>query len=343
MTNQNIYSTPKIVLNGHILNNVMNISYNNPGNNQLSSINFTIQDPDYINYRLLNKEVEFFVNEGGGESSSIFLGFIRDVKPSDTAVQVTAYDCRTFISGRESLPIVMTDKNNYDGYTAVQFLADVIKETGVDISLDMLSETQPPIPMAGLRSANETAYSIFTNLLSRISDDSDPRDPLNYIVDVVGKSIVVTKKRVKGGTGIRFSRNDGIISMQVNRRAPITKATVYGDNGSSGTFEIGNSPTGSIGTSITDTRFKNNAECTEVAIRIVMAERNEIDEIEIQVSKGYDLGLNNVVYLDVDDMDVRGEHRISSKKIQVSNDGISYVLGLDKLGPRTSDYILKGG
>lgn len=59
MTNQNIYSTPKIVLNGHILNNVMNISYNNPGNNQLSSINFTIQDPDYINYRLLNKEVEF--------------------------------------------------------------------------------------------------------------------------------------------------------------------------------------------------------------------------------------------------------------------------------------------
>ena len=54
----------------------MNISYNNPGNNQLSSINFTIQDPDYINYRLLNKEVEFFVKEGGGESSSIFLGFI---------------------------------------------------------------------------------------------------------------------------------------------------------------------------------------------------------------------------------------------------------------------------
>ena len=41
-------------------------------------------------------------------------------------------------------------------------------------------------------------------------------------------------------------------------------------------------------------------------------------------------------------MDVRGEHRISSKRIQVSSEGISYTLGLDKLGPRTSDYILKG-
>tara|TARA_R100000234_G_scaffold50459_2_gene30236 strand:+ start:11835 stop:12866 length:1032 start_codon:yes stop_codon:yes gene_type:complete len=343
MTNQNIYSIPKILLDGTTLNNVTNISYNNPGNNQLSSINFTINDPEYVNYRLLNKEVEFFVNEGGGESTSIFVGFIRDIKPSDTSVVITAYDCRTFISSRESTPIVMTDKKNYDGYSAVQFLVDVIKETGVDISLDMLSETNPPIPMSGLRSVNDTAYSLFSNLISRISDDDDPRNPLNYIIDVVGKSIVVTKKRVKGGTGIRFSRNDGIINMQINRRAPITKATVYGDNGSSGTFEIGNSPTGSIGTSITDTRFKNNAECTEAAIRLVMAERNEIDEIEIQVSKGYDLGLNNIVYLDVDDMDVRGEHRISSKKIQVSNDGISYVLGLDKLGPRTSDYILKGG
>jgi hypothetical protein len=130
MTNQNIYSTPKIVIEGQIINSVLNINYNNPGNNQLSSINFTIQDPEYINARLLNREVEFFLNEGGAESTSIFVGFIRDVKPSDSSVQVTAYDCRTFIASRESTPIIMTDKQNYDGYTAVQFLADVIQETG---------------------------------------------------------------------------------------------------------------------------------------------------------------------------------------------------------------------
>jgi hypothetical protein len=343
MTSQNIYSIPQLTIDGFRLKNVNNITYNNPGNNQLSSLKFTIDDPDFINNTLLNKEVKFFVNEGGGEPFPVFTGFIRDIRPTDQVLNITAYDCRTLIASRESTPVVLTDTHNYDGFTLVQFLADVIKKNDLDISLDMLSETEPPIPMAGVRSTQDTAYSLVTSLLKNIVDDSDPRNPLNYVIDVVGKNIVITKKRTKNDNGIRFSRNDGIISMNVNRRAPINKATVFGDNGSSGTFEYGSSPTGSIGTSFQDKRFKNNAECTEAAVRIVMAERNEFDEINLNVSKGYDLGLNNVIYLDVDDMDVRGEHRISSKTITFSRGNLNYTIGLDKLGPKASDYVLKGG
>ena len=97
-----------------------------------------------------------------------------------------------------------------------------------------------------------------------------------------------------------------------------------------------------FGISHTDKTLTSNAQCTEKAINLVMAERNEVDEIKINVSKGYELGLNNVIYLDVDDEDVRGEHRISSKNISFNGNTLSYTLGLDKLGPVTSDYILKG-
>ena len=342
MTNQNIHSRPKIVFNGKTLDNVSDISYSNPGNNQISILTFTVSDPHFFNYRLLNKEVKFYVDEGGGESSPLFVGFARNATPSDTNVKITCYDCRTLIAGSESFPITMTDKDNYDGSTVVQFLIDVIKENNIDISTDYLSETEPPVPMLGTRASNESAYSIFINKLNRITDKNDPRNPLNYIVDVVDKNIVVTKKRIKNNNGIRFSRNDGIISININRRAPITKARVFGRNGSSGVFDYGSSPTGSIGISHTDNALTSNAECTQTAIQIVMAERNEVDEIEINVSKGYDLGLNNVIYLDVDDEDVRGEHRISSKNVSFNGENISYTFGLDKLGPRTSDYILKG-
>ena len=298
MTSQNIHSRPTVLLNNKTIVNLKSASYNNPGNNQLSSLSCIVSDPEFFNYRLFNKEVKFFINEGSSESTPVFTGYIRDV----------------------------------------QFIADVIKNNSLNISLDSLSDTTPPSLMNGVRSTSDSAYDILKERIELITDDSDPRNPLNYIIDVVDNDLVITKKRASGGTGIRFSKNDGIKSISIKRRAPITKATVYGNNNSSGTFQYGSSPSGHIGTTYTDDKANNNAECTERAISIVMAERNEIDEITINASKGYDLGLNNIIYLDVDDSDVRGEHRIASKKINFSGTGLNYTIGLDKLGPRVSDY-----
>jgi len=338
MTSQNIHSRPTVLLNDKTIVNLKSASYDNPGNNQLSSLTCVVSDPEFFNYRLFNKEVKFFVNEGGSESIPVFTGYIRDITPSEKEVTFIAYDCRTFISGRESQPIVITNNDNYDGYTVVQFITDIIKNNSLNISLDSLSDTTPPVLMNGVRSTTNSAYDILKERIESITDNSDPRNPLNYIIDVIDNDLIITKKRASGGTGIRFSKNDGIINISIRRRAPITKATVYGNNNSSGTFQYGNSPSGNIGTTYTDDNANTNAECTERAISIVMAERNEVDEITINASKGYDLGLNNIIYLDVDDSDVRGEHRIASKKINFSGTGLNYTIGLDKLGPRVSDY-----
>ena len=159
---------------------------------------------------------------------------------------------------------------------------------------------------------------------------------------MVGDSLVVTKKRTKAGNGVRFSRADGIVSINVKRRAPVTKATDIGADGVSGTFQYGNSPAGEIGIIHNNADLTSNAECTTEAIAMVMAERNEIDEISVEVSKGYDLGLNNVIYLDIDDLDIRGEHRITSKKIDFKDSGeIQIRFTLDKLPPTLSQYLQK--
>ena len=338
MTSQNIHSRPVVTIDNKTLDNLKSASYRNEGNNSLSSLRVVVNDPEFFNYRLFNKEVKFFVNEGSAEATPIFVGYIRDVTPSDNSVSFTAYDCRTFISGREGEPLVLTDNDNYDGFTAVQFISDIITKNSLNISIDSLSETEPPIPMSGIRATNESAYNILRNRIDEIVDDSDPRNPLNYIIDVIGNDLVITKKRVEGGTGIRFSRNDGIKSINIKRRAPITKATVFGSDGSSGTFQYGSSPTGNVGLVHNDEKLTDNAECTEKAIQIVMSERNEIDEITITATKGYDLGLNNIIYLDIDDLDVRGEHRIASKRINFDGNSLNYNISLDKFGPRVSQY-----
>ena len=345
MTAQGLHSRPIVKINGRTIINLKNVSYNNGGSNQLSSLSCTFDDPEFVNYRLFNKKIEFFVNEGVAESYPIFTGFIRDVFPSDTSINIMAYDARILISGREANPVVITDKNNYDGYTAVQFIGDIItnlnqNETLIDLSA--LSETTPVATMTGVRTTNDAPYDVFVDKINTIKNTDDPLEPLNYVIDMIGNSLVITSKRAKAGNGVRFSRSDGINSISVKRRAPITKATVIGDDGVSGTFQYGTSPAGEIGVIHNNDELKSNAECTNEAIAIVMAERNEIDEITLEANKGYDLGLNNVIYLDVDDLDIRGEHRIASKRVDFKSGGnIRMRFKLDKLPPTLSDYIQK--
>jgi hypothetical protein len=345
MTAQGLHSRPVVKINGRTIVNLKNVSYNNGGSNQLTTLNCTFDDPELINYRLFNKKIEFYVNEGVAESFPIFTGFIRDIFPSDTSITVMAYDARILISGREANPVVITDKKNYDGYTAVQFITDIIQDLNSNetlIDLTALSETNPAVSMSGVRSVSDAPYDLFAENINKAVAADDPLEPLNYVIDMLGNSLVVTSKRAKAGNGIRFSRSDGINSLNIKRRAPITKATVIGADGASGTFQYGTSPAGEIGIIHNNQDLLSNADCTNEAIKLVMAERNEIDEITLEANKGYDLGLNNVIYLDVDDLDIRGEHRIASKRIDVKSDGsIRIRFSLDKLPPTLSEYLQK--
>ena len=46
-----------------------------------------------------------------------------------------------------------------------------------------------------------------------------------------------------------------------------------------------------------------------------------------------------MIYLSVPEKEVRGNHRVTSKNIQVAGGLVSCTLGLDKRAPRLGDYV----
>ena len=165
MRGRNLYSLPKLLIGGKDITEFKNVTVNFPGNNQINSINITIDDPEYQDAHLFNSKVEFYLGEGVSEGSPIFVGYVKEINPSDTSIAITAYDPRIFLSGSEAEPIAITDKNNYDGYTTVQFLSSIIKnkvnESSTIIDLSALSDFSPETPMTGYRTSGESPYEIF--------------------------------------------------------------------------------------------------------------------------------------------------------------------------------------
>ena len=59
----------------------------------------------------------------------------------------------------------------------------------------------------------------------------------------------------------------------------------------------------------------------------------------MSVTRGFDVGLENIVYVNVPDKTLRGNHRVTSKDINVSRSGVNCTLGLDKRIPRVGAYL----
>tara|TARA_R110002167_G_scaffold42869_2_gene129951 strand:- start:556 stop:1539 length:984 start_codon:yes stop_codon:yes gene_type:complete len=319
------------------------VSVNFPGNNQINSINITINDPEYQDAHLFNSKVEFYLGEGTAEGSPIFVGYVKEMKPSDTSISITAYDPRIFISGAESEPIAITDKSNFDGYTTVQFLSSVIKDkvnsVNTIIDLSAFSDFSPETPMKGYRTNGKSPYEVFLDVMSKTVDVTTPEDPLEYFVSMEGEKIILGKKKsVDSSRSISLSYMDGIKSISYNHRAPATTAVGVGGNGSFGTFVYGNAPMGRVGTTFSSDK-KYNAEIYEEALTTVMKNYVEQKEISVDISRGFYIGLESLVYLSVPDKNLRGNHRVTSKRISVTNNDITCSLGLDKRQPRLGDYI----
>ena len=344
MIGRNLYSLPKLYIQGKEIVEYHSISLSIPGNNQINSLNINIKDPEYQDAHLFNSKVEFYLGEGVSEGSPIFVGYIKDMTPSDTSISLTAYDPRIFISGKDAEPIAITDKTNYDGYTAIQFITSVITDnvnsvsTIIDISA--LSDFSPETPMSGYRTDGKSPYEIFLDVMAKTVDDSSPEDPLEYFVAMEGNKMIVGKKKSvdTGSRSLTLSYMDGIKSLNYNQMAPATTAIGVGKEGGFGTFTYGNSPMGRVGTNFSSEK-SSNAEIYEESIAVVMKNYIEQKEINVDVSRGFYVGLESLVYLSVPDKNIRGNHRVTSKKISVSNNDIKCTLGLDKRKPRLGDYL----
>jgi len=315
------------------------ISFN--GNNQLNSLSVKVNDIDMQHKSLFNKKVEFFLNESGQDDSlPLFRGFIKEFTPIETGVNLSVLDVRSVLSGNDGVKISLTDEDNFDGKTLAQYIYAVITDNvnvnETVIGLDMLSDSNPVTLIQGLRGTNLDAYKIMTDAISTVIDDTDFVNPLASFIDVREDSeksnIVITKdKQITDKPSYTFSFNDGIRKLTFKRRLPANTAYYKGR-----TEKYTNRPKGQTATTVAE--LDDVAKTRNLALQELLLAQQEQDEIKIQVSKGYDIGLGSLINLDVPEDDVRGIHRVQGKTITFGN-SMNCTLMLNKKPIKLSDYI----
>ena len=229
----------------------------------------------------------------------------------------------------------MSDNKNYDNYTLAQFIQKVISDKNIDIGVDFLKDTNPPINLKGVRDLTDI-YSVVTNKIKNAIDFSDVSEPLRHYIDMYddgNKSQIVIKKdlSIKSKPSYNFSFNDGIVSYTYKRRNEPNTVVYKG-----GSFTFSNTPTGKVSTNITDTG--DIAKNRDMAIKQILLDRQQKDEITLKVSKCYDVSLGTIIHLDVDEEDILGNHRIVGKNISFGK-SISCTLKLNKEQPKLSEYL----
>ena len=137
------------------------------------SLSVTLSDPDLEDMALIDKKVEFYLNEGHG--SPLFRGYINTFTPSEFKLTIRAHDVTSLLSG-DLAPIVMDDNDNYDGYTVVQFLKEYIEsQVNVNetlISTHTLHEMNRPVYMTGMRGIINPFKKIQKLIKDKLDDES---------------------------------------------------------------------------------------------------------------------------------------------------------------------------
>jgi len=339
---ENTYYKPRLLIGDKEVLLGMSGSLSFPGNNQAHSLSCAITDPEIQNARLFNQEIKLYLNYGSDDGAPIFRGFIKSVTPSDKDTKIKAIDGRAFINSDNSKMIELTDDNNYDGYTLAAFLYDYIN-THINgaktyIGLDALKDTNPSISMSGIRNEPTPVYNIVTDKLKKAIDESDIENPLTYSIDMIDDGIksnitFIKEKLLTDLPSINLTRLSGIISYSYNRRAPANFAV-----GGSTTFTYGNAPLGSIGMAV-DGDFKDKNEARQELIKSILLQYRETDEISVKATKGHYINIGSIVRLQLDDEDISGNHRLTSKTINFSPSRINLTLKLNKKPAKLADYL----
>jgi len=339
MTQGNTYQRPSLVINGKEILSDISGTVTFSGNNKLNTLNVKIPNPELQNMGIYNKIIELYLNNGEDDSVPIFRGFINDFTPSDKSITLAATDMRAKLTGNKGLHLTLTDVNNYDGYTLGQFIKGYIDEfiDDVTIGTELLTDTSPPVFMTGERGEDIDVYSLITKKIKEAIDvDTDEYNPLTYFIDIIeggiNSSIVLKKDRLISSIPVMtFSYSDGLKSYTYKRRLPANTVTYEGRK-----FSYTNNPQGI--SSLQMKRQNSPAETKELALRNILIAQQQTDEISIQVSKGFDLNIGQIVALDVEEEDISGNHRVQSKTITFGKNS-SCTLGLNKKPPLLKDYL----
>ena len=144
-------------------------------------------------------------------------------------------------------------------------------------------------------------------------------------------------KDIDGVAAITYSDFDGIIKKSFKRRPEPSVFTISDESGKVVQFKKGNTPKGPIGTK-TPVSKDINTGITEAIVQSILDE-GETQEISLTVSKGYYLQLGSLIKLDVDEQELRTNHRLKSKTLSWTPQTLTCTLVLNKEIPVASSYI----
>jgi hypothetical protein len=340
----NTHCSPRIYIKDKEIGfDTFSISF--PGNNQINSctikINHSISDWS----RLFNEEIKIYLNETDGVPT--FRGFIKQVVPSDSSLSITAYDPRYLLSGNDGIPINITDKDNYDGYTISQFLIEYIdKYINTDktyLATDYITDTTISTTMKDVRGFHSDIYSMLSGAFTKGVDDTDVDNLVGYNINVIDDGVkaqlIIEKERtLTSDISLVLSERDGISSLTYNRRMPPSYGIHFTEDGKSGVYQHGNMPYGRINETGTGT-FKTSAEASYASMISILKQQDDKQEIAAIITRGFEVGIGSIVRLNVDDFDVRGNHRVTTKNIAFSKNTMNCTIGLNKKPVSMKKYI----
>tara|TARA_A100001201_G_scaffold122210_1_gene105963 strand:+ start:312 stop:1346 length:1035 start_codon:yes stop_codon:yes gene_type:complete len=338
-----LYSRPRLFIGDKEVISFKSVQFSDTGNNLATSLNVVLTDPEIRRSALMNKNVTFFLNHGSDDTVPFFRGRIRQVNPSDTSLQFTAYDVLSLLTGNECVKLKLTDESNYDGFTLSQFLNDYIT-TNINVNetiigLDMLNETDPVVTLSGVREENISPLELINNKIAKNEDSlSDIRNNLLTVVDDGVKSnICFVKEKSIDDAAVTFSYSDGINKLSIKKR-PRPNLLFTNINGNRVTYKHNNLSTGVTAEQI-EGNFSYPDQATQAAfVQATYAERDS--EINLTATKGHYLKNGNMVLLNVPDYPEQiGKHKIVSKQVTCSNSNVTCQFTLSKEKPLLSDYL----
>ncbi len=346
---QNIHDS-KLYIDGQPVEMVQNVTFNEAGNNQAQKLSASFSDTHLSNMTLMNKKVEFYLNNGSFSGAPLFRGYIRQHNSTDKGVSISAQDVRVFLTGDGVVPIVIDDKENYDGHTIVQFLNDYIKNkinvNETIINENTLKEMDRPVFMTGIRGPT-SPYNLISGKLKEKIDDESTSDRLEfekiyeYFFDIIHSGntsgITIRKSTVLDNPQYIFSFSDGISKLGYQNRPPASKG-IASFKGGQVVFDYGNSPQGIKGTNI-QAEGESRGEIRENMIAKVLLAQRYDKEISLEITKGYDVGLGNIIRIVTDDNDISGNYRVTAKTISVSNSKIGCKVTCNNKPLKLSDYL----
>ena len=338
---QNIYCNPKIFIEDFGIVEDISGNINISGNSQISSMSVTIAGSDLPQNALMNKRVKFFLNHGSDDTVPYFIGLIKDVQPSDTRFTLTIYDVRCLLGGEYADNIILDGFNNYDGFTLAAFLVKYINENiNVNkeyIDTSRINDTNPPISMSGYRGENIKPYSACLELLQMATDESDIFDTFQYEIGVKNTSnssqiVFIKEKSLNSLPSLYMSYGDGIKSYNY-KKIKIPNRTrqddIVVDYGSTNTVRVVRDVTTHMAAqNFRNTSLVSRAPIAKEMLKALVKARQEKYSITINATKGHYVDLGSIIYLNVDE-EINGPHRLVSKTISFSNDGIDLTLGLE--------------